>query len=156
MIYKIERTVSGFFTEYGITSESDDLMFIVNSQFIGGRRVIRLFDIDDMELSRVHQMIPSFEPTFDIYIKNQYYGQVKKIFSFDEVRFQIISRTGPYIIEGDLLGNDYMIINAELELVATVSEDYTDEQGIYGVDIEEGEDEVFILALMTVVDFILN
>ncbi len=156
MIYKIERTISGFFTEYGITSEDDDLLFIVNSQFMAGKRRIRLFDIDDIELFRAEQVLPAFEPTFNIYIKDQQIGQIKKKFSFNEIRFQIVSRYGPFIIEGDLLGNEYLIINSDLETIAAVSEDYTDEVGTYGVEIEEGEDEIFLLALMTVVDFILN
>lgn len=156
MIYKIERTISGFFTEYGITNEDDDLMFIVNSQFMAGRRRIRLFDIDDFELFRVEQVVPSFEPTFNIYIKNEPFGQIKKMFSFEDIRFQIVSRYGPFIIEGDLLGNEYLIINSDLEPVAAISEDYGDEVGTYGVEIDEGEDDVFLLALMTVVDFLLN
>lgn len=156
MIYKIERTISGFFTEYGITSEDDDLMFIVNSQFMAGKRRIRLFDIEDNELFRVEQILPSFEPAFNIYIKDQHIGQIKKIFDFNDIRFQIVSRYGPYIIEGDTLSNEYLIINSDLEPVAAVSEEFFDEEEVYGVEIDEGEDDVFLLALMTVVDFLLN
>lgn len=156
MIYKVERTISAFFTEYGITSDDDDLMFIVNSQFIAGKRVIRLFDSEDLELYQIRQVLPAFEPTFVLYFQGQQVGQIKKVFSFDEVRFQIISRHGPFIIEGDLLANEYMIINSEMEIIAAVSNDYFDEPDSYGVEIDDDEDDVFIMALLSVVDFLLN
>ena len=80
---------------------------------------------------------------------------VKKKFAFFHQRFKIDSIYGEYTLEGlDVFAHSYKVTKNGIT-VASVSKKFFSMTDSYGVEISGEEDDVFILALVIVLDQVL-
>jgi uncharacterized protein YxjI len=94
-------------------------------------------------------------PEYDIYLHGQHAARVKKEFKLFSHRFNIDSSMGQYTVDGNFLGLDFTIFKNGLP-AAYVSKKFFSWSDTYGVDIYEGENEAFILALVIVIDQVVH
>lgn len=116
---------------------------------------LRIYDLMDNELIYIEQKIFRFMPEYNIHSLNQHMATVKKEFTFFKPRFNINSVMGNYTMKGDFLGRDFEILK-DGKVVAMVSKKWLSFSDTYMVEIDDAEDQAFMLALIIVIDQVLH
>lgn len=112
-------------------------------------------DMSGRELAVVDQKLLSFGPQYEIIRNGRTVATVKKhLFTFFRHKFTV-DVPGPDDLEaaGDFLDHEYTFQRHGRE-VARVSKRWFSWSDTYGIDIDEGEDDVLILAGAVVIDLV--
>ena len=94
-------------------------------------------------------------PEYDIYIAGHRVANVKKKFTFFKNNFVVTSPNSQYDIDGDVFAYDFSIYK-DGRVVATISKKFLSLTDTYLVDIDDGCDQVTILALAIVIDMVCH
>ena len=111
-------------------------------------------------LIKIQQELMHLHPTYNILSarsgdSDRQLAVVKKKFAFFHQKFKIDSVYGEYMLEGlDVFAHSYKVMKNGL-IVATVSKKFFSMTDAYGVEIGGEEDDVFILALVIVLDQVI-
>lgn len=156
MFYEIEKHIPNILNTIEITDDEGEVVYEVDSRLILNKRIIRFYNSEDELVSNIERVIPSFEPRYTIVIEGQQIGELVKEFTFFEPRVHIISEYGPIISTGDMVGLEFQLLDENAVVLAQVSDDLTEDEDTYGVEIDDEADELFILCLLMVIDVLLN
>ena len=129
-----------------------DVFFVDGNAFTFGDQ-LSFQDLTGNELAFIKQRVLSWGPTYEIYQGDQLYAVVKKeLFTFFKCRFTV-DVPGPDDLEaeGDFLDHEY-VFSRDGNAVASVSKQWFTWSDSYGVEIEDDEDDVLILASTVVID----
>jgi uncharacterized protein YxjI len=129
-----------------------DVFFVDGKAFSLGNQ-LSFRDMAGNELAYIKQKLFSWGPTYEVYRDGELAAVVKRdIFTFFHHRFTV-DVPGPDDLEakGNLLDREYELVRGD-RVVATVSKKWFTFADTYGVDIEDGEDDVLILASAVVID----
>lgn len=155
MKYKIKQKVFSFGDNFTIKDEKDEDQFIVRGKVFAMGNKLRIYDLVDNELIYIEQKLFRFMPEYNIYSFEQHLATVKKEFTFLKPRFNINSVTGNYTMSGDFFGHDFEILK-DGKVVAIVSKKWLSFSDTYMVEIDDAEDQAFMLALIIVIDQVLH
>jgi uncharacterized protein YxjI len=114
-------------------------------------------DMAGNEVARIDQKLLSIGPQYEISRGGKTAAIVrKKLFTLVRARFTV-DVPGPDDLEarGDFLDHEYVFERAGRE-VARASKKWLSLADTYALDIDEGEDEVLILAAAVVIDLVLH
>lgn len=156
MFYEIEKHIPNILNTIEIIDDEGEVAFEVDSRLLLNKRIIRFYNSEDELVSHIERVIPSFEPRFRIFIEGQQIGELVKEFTFFEPRVHIISEYGPIISTGNMVELEFQLLDENAGLLANVSDDLTEDEDTYGVEIDDEADELFILCLLMVIDVLLN
>ncbi len=156
MFYEIEKHIPNILNTIEIIDDEGEVAFEVDSRLLLNKRIIRFYNSEDELVSHIERVIPSFEPRFRIFIEGQQIGELVKEFTFFEPRVHIISEYGPIISTGNMVDLEFQLLDENAGLLANVSDDLTEDEDTYGVEIDDEADELFILCLLMVIDVLLN
>ncbi len=156
MYFEIEKHLPGFCDTIMVFDADGDVIFEIDSRLTLNKRTLRVFSPDEKVVAVLERQDNLIEPTFNIYLKGNFYGELVKEFTFFEPRFHIVSEYGPIITHGDLINLDFRLIDDEGSIIAIVSDDLSDEEDNYGIEISEDVDPAFIIALLIGIDIQLN
>lgn len=118
---------------------------------IGDKLVFK--DAQGNEAARIEEKLVSIAPTWVIYRGGQEVARIKRsLFSFLHHTFSV-DVPGPDDLEarGNLLDHEYTFTRRG-DVVAEVSKRWFSWTDTYGVDIEDGEDDVVVLACAVAID----
>lgn len=155
MKFVIKQRVFSLADSYTIKDEMENDRYNVQGTFFSLGKKLTIYDMSGNEAVYIEQKLFRFLPEFDIYIRGDYAAKVKKEFTLFSSRFDIESSMGQYTADGDFLGLDFTIYKSG-QPAAYVSKKFFAWSDTYGVDILEGEDEAFILALVIVIDEVVH
>lgn len=153
MRYMMKQKLFAWGDDFFIKDESGRDAFFVDGKAFSFGNQLSFQDMAGSELAFIKQRLLSWGPTYEIYRGDQLYAVVKKeLFTFFNCRFTV-DVPGPDDLEaeGDFLDHEY-VFNREGNPVAAVSKEWFSWSDTYGVDIEEGEDDILILASTVVID----
>lgn len=113
-------------------------------------------DMAGRELAFIKQVMMTLRPTYELHRGGQLAAVVeKKAFTLFRAVFTIdVPGPNDLVAEGDFSGHEYTFLRADLP-VAKVSKQFFAWSDTYGVDIDEGEDAVLILATTVVIDLVM-
>jgi uncharacterized protein YxjI len=94
-------------------------------------------------------------PEYDIYIAGQLVANVKKKFAFFRNDFTILSPGDQYEVKGDFLALEFDIYRSDA-MVARISKKFFSLTDTYGVEIDERQDQITLLALAIVIDMVCH
>lgn len=154
MKYQIRQRVFSLGDSYNIKDELDNERFRVRSELFTLGHKTRIEDMEGNELVYIKQELFHLLPVYNIYEDENFTAAVKKQFSFFKPSFDIESSRGNYTIEGDYFSHEFNVLK-DGEQVACVSKAWFSFSDAYGVDINDSEDQPFILALVIVIDEVL-
>lgn len=155
MRYLIRQKIFSIGDSFTIKNEQGNNVFTVRSQIFSFGKKLRIFDLMDNELCYIEQKLFKFMPEYDIYMYGSHIANVKKKFAFFKNDFVIESSGNNYYAEGDLWAHEFSLYNGG-RLVATISKEFFTFSDTYGVDIDDGEDQVSTLALAIVIDMVCH
>lgn len=151
MKYVVRQKVFSIGDKYEIKDESGAGRFQVRGKVISIGNKLALLDMEGKELYAIRQKLVSILPRYRLLRDGTPVAEVRKRLSLFKSRFTISGASGDYSVVGRPLGYEYSISKDGAE-VATVSKRFFSMADSYGVDIAEGEDAAFILALVVVID----
>lgn len=133
-------------------AEGRDAFFVDGRAFSIGAK-LSFQDMSGNELAFIQQKVLSWGPTYEICRGGVQVAVVKKeLFTFFHCTFTV-DVPGPDDLkaEGDFTDHEYVFRRGETP-VAAVSKQWLSWTDTYGVDINDGEDDVLLLASAVVVD----
>lgn len=155
MKFKIKQKMLSFADNFTIKDENENDRYMVKGKVFSLGSKLRLFDMIGNELVYIEQKLMKLLPEFHLFVNGQDVAKVKKEFTLLKQKFNIDSTLGKYTIDGNFFGWDFTI-NKDGRPAAVVSKKFFALSDTYGVDVAEGENEAFMLALVIVIDQVLH
>lgn len=155
MRFIVRQRIFSFGDSFTIKDELGNDHFVVKGRVFTLGNKLRIYDMAGQELYYIEQKILRFLPEYNIYQSGRHMAMVKREFTFFKPRFNITSTLGNFTIEGNFLGMNFSILRNGIP-VAEISKRWFSFSDTYGVDIAEGEDYGFLLALAIVIDQVIH
>jgi uncharacterized protein YxjI len=155
MRYVMRERMLSLGDDFTIKNSDGDDVFYVDGKAFSLRNKLSFKDMSGRELARIEQKLLSIGPQYEIIRGDQTVAVVKKkLFTLLRARFTV-DVPGPNDLEahGDFLDHEYSFERNGRE-VARVSKRWISLSDAYVVDVNEGEDDVVILATAVVIDLV--
>lgn len=134
---------------YDIYDENENTVFYVKGKLSWGH-CLQIYDTFDHHIGTIKEEVLTFLPKFNMYVQDEYIGRIYKEFSFFKPVFHI--ECNDWTIQGDWLEWDYQIIDANENLVATISKDVFHLTDTYILDIVNPQDALYVLMVVLSID----
>jgi uncharacterized protein YxjI len=153
MRYVMRQKFFALGDDFQIRDAAGNEAFYVDGRALSFGDKLSFRDADGHELAFISQRLLAWGPTYEIWRNGTLAAVVKKkLFSFFHHRFTV-DVPGPDDLEaeGDFTDHEYEFRRGG-RVVAVVSKRWFSWTDTYGIDIDEGEDDVLVLASAVVVD----
>lgn len=154
MRYQVREKIFSFGDNFVIKNEYGDDVFRVRGRVFSLGNKLTLENLAGHELAYIEQKLFKFLPQYTIFMNSRDVATIKKELSFLKPRFYIESVMGSYEMEGDIFSHEFSILKNG-RVVAAVSKKWFSYSDTYGVDIDNTEDQAFMMALVIVIDQVL-
>lgn len=153
MKYVMRQKLLSWGDDFTIKDEAGQDAFFVDGKALSFGDKLSFQDMSGKELVFIKQRLLNLSPTYELWRGDQMLAEVKReLFSFIHHRFTV-DVPGPDDLEaeGDFLDHEYAFTRGGTT-VATVSKRWFAWTDTYGIEIDDKEDAVLILASAVVVD----
>ena len=157
MRYLMKQKLFCWGDDFSIKNEAGEDVFFVDGRAFSFGDKLSFQDMQKNELAFIRQKHLTWGPTYEITRNGELAAVVKKhLFTFLRCKFTV-DVPGPDDLEaqGSFLDMEYTFTRAD-QVVAEVSKRWFTFTDTYGVDIQEGEDDVLILASTVVIDMVCH
>jgi uncharacterized protein YxjI len=139
--------------KYNITDADGKDVYYVDGKLISLGKQLSFQDMEQRELAFIRQKLLNWGPTYEIWHEGELEAVVKKeLFTFFHCVFHVDEPAHDSLTaEGNFNDHEYVFTRAGRQ-VATVSKQWFTFADTYGVEIDESEDSVLILACTVVID----
>lgn len=155
MRYKIKQKIFSFGDSFYVKDEKDNDVFRVQGKVFALGDKLKIYDMQGIELIYIQQKLLKLLPEYSLFRNGSIIARVKKELSFFRPKFVIESTMGNYKIEGEIFSHDFCITK-ERRTVATVNKKWVSLRDSYGVQIDDNEDQAFMVALVIVIDQVIH
>ena len=155
MRYMMRERILSWGDDFRIKNADGDDVFFVDGKVLSFGDKLSFKDMTGKELVRIDQKLLSIGPQYEIIRGDETVAVVKKqLFTLFRARFTV-DVPGPNDLEakGNFLAHEYTFERDGKE-VARVSKRWFSMADTYAIDIDEGEDDVVILASAVVIDLV--
>ena len=152
MRYVMRQKIFSFGEDFVICDEDERERFHVQGKVFSLGDQLSFRDPQGNELASIRQKLLAWGPTYEIYARGALKAVVKKaLFTFFNCSFSV-DVPGPDDLEakGDFFDHEYAFERGG-RIVATASKRWFSWTDAYGIEIDEGEDDVLILASAVVI-----
>lgn len=144
-----KQRIFSWFDSYDVYNEAGSTVYTVQGKLAWGHKLV-VSDADGRELATVREKLFRFLPQFEIWLGDRLAGTIRRELSFFRPRYEIDFRG--WEVEGNWLGWDYTIRDAQEQLVATVSKELLHWTDTYVLDIVDSRDALCVLAFVLAID----
>lgn len=139
-----------WFDSYDIYDEAGEVYFTVKGQLAWGH-LLNIYDRYGSHIATLKQKIFTLLPKFEIYIGNQYVGEIMKEFTFFKPSFKI--NCNGWDVQGDWLEWEYRITSGPY-MIAHISKQLLNFTDTYSIDISNPDDGLMALMVTLAIDAI--
>lgn len=153
MRYVMRQKLFAFGDDFTIQdADGRDAFFVDGKVFTLGSQ-LSFQDMQQRELAYIKQKLLAWGPTYEIYRNGQVAAVVKKeLFTFFNCRFNVdVPGPDDLTAEGDFIDHEYAFTRGGRQ-VGSVSKQWFTLADTYGVEIDDKEDAVLLLASTVVID----
>ena len=157
MRYLMKQKLFCWGDDFTIKNEAGEDVFLVDGKAFSIGNKLSFQDMQKNELAFIRQKLLAWGPTYEITRNGEVAAIVKKhLFTFLRCRFTV-DVPGPDELEaqGSFLDMEYTFTRAG-QTVAEVSKRWFTFTDTYGVDIQDGEDDILVLASTVVIDMVCH
>lgn len=153
MRYVMRQKLFALADDYSIADEEGTEVYYVDGKFIAIGNQLSFQDMQQNELAFIKQKVLSWGPTYEIWHRGELEAVVKKeLFTFFHCVFHVDEPGHDSLTaEGNFNDHEYVFTRAGRQ-VASVSKQWFTITDTYGVEVDESEDPVLILACAVVID----
>jgi uncharacterized protein YxjI len=158
MRYVMKQKVLTLTDQFTIKNDRGDDVYQVKGKLISLGDRLSFRNMQGDELALIKQEIISLVPSYRIYRDGDLQADVsKKLLTVLKDKFKVDMKDGTPDLEiiGSILDHEYRIKRGGDE-VAHVSKKWVSIGDSYGIEVDEGEDDVLILACAVIVDMICH
>ncbi|HEY3280635.1 MAG TPA: LURP-one-related family protein [Armatimonadota bacterium] len=153
MRYVMTQKLFSWADSFVIRDDQEQEVYRVEGRVFSLGKQLSFQDMEGRELAFIRQRLLSFGPTYEIHHGGELVATVKKaLFTLLHCRFTV-DVPGPDDLEarGEFLDHEYTFTRSGRP-VAAVTKQWLSWTDTYGVEVEEGQDPVLILASAVVID----
>jgi len=157
MRYVMKQKLFSWGDDFKIKNEAGEDVFFVDGRAFSIGNKLSFQDLHGNELAFIRQKLLSWGPTYEITRGSELLAVVKKhLFTLLRCKFTV-DVPGPNDLEaqGSFLDMEYTFERSGRR-VAEVSKRWFSWSDTYGVEIDDGEDQVLILASTVVIDMVCH
>lgn len=157
MRYVMKQKLFAWGDDFTIKTEDGQGVFFVDGKAFSLGAKLSFQDMQGNELVFIRQKVLSWGPTYEIYRQGELAAVVKKhLFTLFRCRFTV-DVPGPDDLEaaGNFLDREYAFTRSD-RVVATVSKQWFSWADTYGVEVNDGDDDLLILASTVVIDLVCH
>ena len=157
MRYVMKQKLFAWGDDFMIKNEADEDVFFVDGKAFSIGDKLSFQDMQRHELVFIRQKLLAWGRTYELHRGGQLAAVVKKhLFTLFRCRFTV-DVPGPDDLEaeGSFMDREYTFTRGG-KTVAVVSKQWFTWTDTYGVDIQQGEDDVLILASTVVIDMVCH
>jgi len=151
MVYQVRQKIFSLGDRYAVKDSKGVDRYLVRSALVSVSRRMWILDKEGQELYGMRRRLLSLMPSYRISRGDAQVALLRQRLSLWGKRFSVEGGKGSFLIKGRPLDFDYSIEKGGAE-VASVSKRFFSLSDSYGVEIAEGEDDAFILALVVIID----
>ena len=155
MRYMMRQRILSWGDDFSIKDADGQEVYYVDGKVFSFGNKLSIKDRSGAELARINQKLLSIGPQYEIVSGGETVAVVKKhLFTPFRARFTV-DVPGPDDLEaqGDFLDHEYVFERGG-QVVARVSKKWFSLADTYAVDIDEGQDDVILLAAAVVIDLV--
>ncbi len=155
MRYMMRQRILSWGDDFSIKDADGQEVYYIDGKVFSFGNKLSIKDRNGAELARINQKLLSIGPQYEIVSGGETIAVVKKhLFTPFRARFTV-DVPGPDDLEaqGDFLDHEYVFERGG-HVVARVSKKWFSLADTYAVDIEEGQDDVLLLAAAVVIDLV--
>lgn len=156
MRYMMKQKVWCFGDDFAIKdADGNDVFYVDGKAFSLGDK-LSFKDTAGNELAYISQKLLSLKKTYEIYTGGQLFANVVKEWSLFKDKFTVdVPGPNDYSVTGSFWDSEYTFERQGRE-VARVSKAYFSWSDTYGIDIDDDEDDITILATAVVIDLVCH
>lgn len=153
MQYLMQQKLLSWGDDFTIRDADGSDQFFVDGKAFSLGKQLSFQDMAGHELAFIKQKLLAWGPTYELYRDGTLAAVVKKeLFTFFHCVFTVdVPGPDDLTAEGSFTDHEYTFARGG-RIVATVSKEWFALRDTYGVDINEGEDAVLILASTVIID----
>jgi len=155
MKFLIRQKIFSIGEKFTIKDEQDKDCYQVKGAIFTLAKKLELLDMQEQTLISIRQKLFAFMPEYFLLKGEEQVARIKQKFAFLKPKFEITGVNGTYSMEGNFLAYDFTLVK-EGTVAATVSKKFFSFTDSYGVEVAQGEDPAFILALVIVIDQVIH
>ena len=155
MRYMMRQRILSWGDDFSIKDADGQEMYYIDGKVFSFGNKLSIKDRSGAELARINQKLLSLGPQYEIISGGETVAVVKKhLFTPFRARFTV-DVPGPDDLEatGDFLDHEYVFERGG-QVVARVSKKWFSLADTYAVDVDEGQDDVLVLASAVVIDLV--
>ncbi|WP_300082631.1 LURP-one-related family protein [uncultured Thomasclavelia sp.] len=134
---------------YDIYDENNNVVFEVKGELSWGHK-LKIYDKNGIHIGTVKEEIFAFLSKFNLYLYDQYVGQIKKELTFFKPSF--ILDCNNWHVEGNFFEWDYQIIDNSENVVAIINKQLFNLTDIYQLEIFNPDDAIYVLMIALAID----
>ncbi len=156
MIYTIKEKFWSFGDHFTIRDEAGNECFYVKGKAFSWGGNLTLTSISGKPLADISRKRFSFRTKYEIYREGNLFAEVRKEFAWFKSKFTLdVSGPNDYSIQGSFWDHEFTF-NREGRTVAKISKSSWGWSDQYGIDINDEEDHISILATCIIIDQVLD
>ncbi len=137
-----------WFDSYDIYDEQGNTVFTVKGKLAWGHK-LEIYNAYGTHIATLNEKVLTFLPKFEIYIGDNYVGQIVKEFSLFKPKFTM--ELNNWQVVGDFFEWDYQIVNGNFT-VATISKEFFRLTDTYIIDVPNSNDALAALLVTLAID----
>ena len=152
MRYQLKQKFFSLTKQYQIADQHSQPVFQLIGKFFSIGHNLSFQTVDGNELAQIRQKLLTFMPKYEIFTTGQHFATIVKEFSWFKNKFTLdVPGPNDYTITGSFWDYEYQFERSG-RIVAQVSKAFWSFTDTYGVEIDDNEDQVSILATTAVID----
>lgn len=143
-----KQRMFSWFDSYDIYDEMGNTVFTVKGKLAWGHR-LEIYNANGDHIATINEKVLTFLPKFEIYIGDNYVGQIVKEFSLFRPSFSI--DFNGWQVQGDFFEWDYQIVYGNF-VVATIQKELFNWTDTYTIDVQNPNDALPALLVTLAID----
>lgn len=141
-----------WFDSYDIYDEQGEIVYTVKGAqtWFAWEHCLKIYDKAGNKVGMVQEKIFTLSPKFEIYIKDEYVGCIRKGFNFFNPTYNVDFKK--WYVEGNFLEWEYDIIDERQQIVGIVSKKVFNWTDTYMIDVNDSKDGLAALMLVLAID----
>lgn len=145
----IKQRVFSWGDTYDIYDEAGHVKYVVKAEIFAFGHQLRVYDAYNNEVGKISQKLLTFMPQFDIEVRGEMYGTVRKELTFFHPKYDI--DYNGWHAEGDFWGWNYDVYRGSTPIMH-INKDIFQWGDTYVIDIVNPADELHALMLVIAID----
>ena len=144
----LQQRLFSWFDSYDIYDEMQNVCFTVQGKLALGHK-LEIYDAQNTHLATLKQRVMTFMPRFEIYLGDDFVGEIVKKITFFKPAFVV--NFNDWDVAGDILAWNYEIYDGE-RCVATIAKELLHLSDTYVIDTPREEDTLPALLVVLAID----